>query len=309
MTGDRWTFLVVRSEDTPVRQFTLSTRTFRVVGGVGILASLLLAGFGISAALDATARIQNRALEARNQALSTELDRFRDRVTRLESTLGELADKDAQIRSLAGLDPIDPEVMEVGVGGPGLGSPEAYPLWAVDPVASQDAFALSYDLNALERRARLLSESLHEASDSLESQRDMLESTPSILPTVGWLTSGFSRARFHPIHNRPMPHQGVDISAPRGTPIFAAAKGKVVQAGWNSGYGLTVVIDHGYGYQTLYGHASKLLVQAGQMVTRGDVIAQVGATGIATSPHLHYEVLRYGAPQNPANYILPDAVP
>ena len=309
MTGDRWTFLVVRSEDTPVRQFTLSTRTFRVLGGVGILATLLLAGFGISAALDATARIQNRALEARNQALGVELERFRERVTRLESTLGELAEKDASIRTLAGLDVIDPEVMEVGVGGPGLGSPEAYPLWAVDPAASRDAFALSYDLNALERRARLLSESLSEASDSLQSQRDMMESTPSILPTVGWVTSGFSRARFHPIHNRPMPHQGMDISAPRGTPIFAAAKGKVVQAGWNSGYGLTVVIDHGYGYETLYGHASKLLVQPGQLVTRGDVIAQVGATGIATSPHLHYEVTRYGAVQNPANFILPDLVP
>lgn len=309
MTGDRWTFLVVRDEDTPVRQYSVSTRTLRVLGGVAIMATLVLSGFGLSAAFDATARIQNKRLEARNEALSAELEQFRTRVAGLESTLDGLADRDSEIRTLAGLDPIDPEVMEVGVGGPGLGALDSYPLWSVDSTASKEAFALSYDLNALERRARLLAASLDEATDSLQAHRDLLESTPSILPTTGWMTSGFSRSRFHPIHNRALPHQGVDISAPKGTPIFAAAKGRVVQAGWNSGYGLTVVIDHGYGYTTLYGHASKLLVQPGQTVKRGDVIGQVGSTGIATSPHLHYEVTHNGVVQNPTNFILPDIVP
>lgn len=309
MTGSRWTFLVVRDEDTPVRQYSVSTRTLRVLGGIGVLFSLLLAVFGISAALDATARIQNRRLEARNTALSAELEQFRDRVGRLESTLNGLAEKDARIRTLAGLETIDPEVMEVGVGGPGLESPESYPLWEVDSTASKDAFALSYDLNALERRARLLSTSLDEATDSLQAHRDLLESTPSILPTAGWMTSRFSKSRMHPIHNRPLPHQGIDISAPKGTPIFAAAKGRVVEAGWGAGYGLTIVIDHGFGYTTRYGHCSKLLVRLGQQVNRGDVIGQVGSTGIATSAHLHYEVSLNGVPQNPANFILPDWVP
>lgn len=309
MTGDRWTFLVVRGEDTPVRQYSLTSRTLRVLGGVGVLVALLLGGFGISAALDATARLQNRQLEARNRALSAELEQFRDRVGSLESTLDQLAEKDARIRTLAGLETIDPEVMQAGVGGPGLGALDQYPLWGVDSVASKDAFALSYDLGALERRARLLSASLDEATDSLQAHRDLLESTPSILPTVGWMSSRFSKSRMHPVHNRPLPHEGVDISAPKGTPIFAAAKGRVVRAGWVVGYGLTVEIDHGYGYTTLYGHASKLLVQRGQVVNRGDVIAQVGSTGIATAAHLHYEVSLSGVPQNPANFILPDAVP
>jgi murein DD-endopeptidase MepM/ murein hydrolase activator NlpD len=309
MTGDRWTFLVVRSEDTPVRQYTLSTRTFRVLGGIGALFSLMLAVFGVSAALDATARIQNRRLEAQNVALSTELEQFRERVGHLESTLDQLSEKDARVRTLAGLETIDPEVMEVGVGGPGMGSLESYPLWVVDSAASKDAFALSYDLNALERRARLLSSSLDEATDSLQAHRDLLESTPSIVPTAGWLSSRFSKSRMHPIHNRPLPHQGIDIAAPKGTPIFAAAKGRVVQAGWFAGYGLTVEIDHGFGYTTLYGHCSKVLVRPGQMVNRGDVVGQVGSTGIATSAHLHYEVTFKGVPQNPTNFILPDFVP
>jgi murein DD-endopeptidase MepM/ murein hydrolase activator NlpD len=309
MTGDRWTFLVVRDEDTPVRQYSVATRTFRVLGGFGVLFSLMLAVFGISAALDATARIQNRRLEARNEALTAELEQFRDRVGKLETTLGGLADKDALLRTMAGLEAIDPEVMEVGVGGPGLGAPESYPLWGVDSTASKDAYALSYDLNALERRARLLSSSLDEATDSMEAHRDLMESTPSILPTVGSLSSSFSKSRMHPLHNRPLPHAGVDISAPKGTPIFAAAKGRVVEAGWSSGYGLTVLVDHGYGYTTLYGHCSKILVQPGQAVKRGDVLGQVGATGIATSAHLHYEVRINGVLQNPVNFILPDWVP
>jgi murein DD-endopeptidase MepM/ murein hydrolase activator NlpD len=309
MTGDRWTFLVVRGEDTPVRQYTVSARAVRAVVGAGSVVALVLFGLGLTAASDATARIRNRQLQARNEALNSELQRFRTSVGQLESTVDELTEKDARIRTVAGLDAIDPEVLEAGVGGPGLGSLESYPMWGVDSVAAKDAYAVSYDLNALQRRARLLAVSLDEADDSLRAHRDLLESTPSILPTSGLLSSRFSKSRMHPIHNRPLPHEGIDLAAPKGTPIFAAAKGRVVRAGWVVGYGLTVELDHGYGYRTLYGHASKLLVRVGQEVSRGDVIAQVGSTGIATSSHLHYEVQMNGIPVNPTNFILPDVVP
>ncbi len=309
MTGDRWTFLVVRGEDTPVRQYTLSARGLRILIGVGILLALVVSGFGLSASLDTMARVRNRQLSARNKALNAELEHFRSRVGDLETTVDKLTEKDSRIRTVAGLDAIDPEVLQAGVGGPGLGSLESYPLWAVDSTAAKDAFALSYDLSALERRARLLATSLDEANDSLQAHRDLLESTPSILPTSGLLSSRFSKSRMHPIHNRPLPHEGIDLAAPKGTPIFAAAKGRVIRAGWVVGYGLTVQIDHGHGFTTLYGHASKLLVRPGQTVSRGDVIAQVGSTGIATSSHLHYEVSLNGIPQNPTNYILPDIVP
>jgi murein DD-endopeptidase MepM/ murein hydrolase activator NlpD len=297
MTGDRWTFLVVRGEDTPVRQYTLSSKVLRVLG------------FGILAAVDGSARLQARNLEIRNQALAAELSEFRGRIGNLEESLQGFAEQDARMRTLAGLEAIDPEVMQVGVGGPGLGSLESYPLWPVDSAATKTAFALSYDLNALERRARLLSLSLGEATDSLQAHRDLMESTPSILPTLGWLSSSFSQSRMHPVHNRPLPHPGMDIAADKGTPIFAAAKGRVLRSGWVVGYGMTVEIDHGFGYTTLYGHASQLLVTKGQLVRRGDVIAHVGRTGTATSTHLHYEVSVNGIPQNPANFILPESVP
>jgi murein DD-endopeptidase MepM/ murein hydrolase activator NlpD len=309
MTGDRWTFLVVRGEDTPVRQYTLSSKVLRAAAGVGATAGLAFLGFGILAAVDGSARLQARNLEIRNQALAAELSEFRGRIGNLEESLQGFAEQDARMRTLAGLEAIDPEVMQVGVGGPGLGSLESYPLWPVDSAATKTAFALSYDLNALERRARLLSLSLGEATDSLQAHRDLMESTPSILPTLGWLSSSFSQSRMHPVHNRPLPHPGMDIAADKGTPIFAAAKGRVLRSGWVVGYGMTVEIDHGFGYTTLYGHASQLLVTKGQLVRRGDVIAHVGRTGTATSTHLHYEVSVNGIPQNPANFILPESVP
>jgi murein DD-endopeptidase MepM/ murein hydrolase activator NlpD len=168
---------------------------------------------------------------------------------------------------------------------------------------------VTYDLNALERRTRLLRESLLEASDSLSAHRELLQATPSILPTAGLLTSGFTNARMHPIHNRALPHEGIDVAAPRGTPILAAANGRVTFAGRRSGYGLVVELDHGYGHSTLYGHADRIQVRVGQQVQRGDVIALVGSTGMATSPHLHYEVRVGGQPVNPMNYVITGAVP
>jgi len=309
MTGDRWTLLLLKGEDSPVRQYSISPRTIHLaVGGV---AALLLGVSGVTLAvgLDGTARLKARHLEEQNTLLATELDRIQSRVVGLESTLEDLSEKDARLRVLAGLDTIEDDVLEVGVGGPGLGTPESHPLYEMDEAMGKTAFAVTYDLNALERRARLLSESMSEATDSLAAHRDLLESTPSILPTTGLLSSSFSRGRFHPIHHRPLPHEGVDVAAPKGTAILAAAKGKVVRAGWYAGYGQMVEIDHGYGFTTRYGHASKVLVRVGQRVERGDVVAQVGSTGIATSPHLHYEVRIQGKPQNPMNYILPASMP
>jgi len=309
MTGDKWTFLVVRDEGGPVRQYSLSTRLLKVLGGFGAAVALAFTAFTLVVGVNGAALAKAQHLQEQNDALRTELEQFHQRVGELEGTLGELAQEGSDLRTLAGLETFDPDILEVGVGGPGLGTPSSYGLWAVDSTASKSAFAVSYDLAALERQALLLSTSLDEAADSLAAHHDLMESTPSILPTDGWLSSRFSQSRMHPVHNRPMPHPGIDIAANKGTPIYAAAKGRVLRAGWVAGYGLTVEIDHGYGYTTLYGHASQLLVRRGQQVTRGDVIAQVGSTGVTTSSHLHYEVRINGVAQNPANFILPESVP
>ena len=309
MTGDRWTLLLLKGEESPVKQYSISPRRLHFALG-GVLALVFgVSGMSMAVGLEGTARLRARSLEEKNVTLSSELGRIQAKVEGLEATLGDLSQKDAELRVMAGLEVIEQDVLEVGVGGPGQSTPESNPLYPVDEELGKKAFAVTYDLNALERRAPLLSPSLSAASGSPTAHPDLLEAIPSILPTTGLLSSAFSQRRFHPIHHRPLPHEGIDVSAPKGTAIMAAAKGVVVSSGWVAGYGLMVEIDHGYGFSTRYGHASKVLVRAGQRVERGDVVAQVGSTGIATSPHLHYEVRVQGRPQNPLNYVLQGAVP
>lgn len=309
MAGDHWTFVVLKGEGEPIRQYQVSRASLRRLGwfaGTLALAFLvLLAGIGFGGA----SRMQAQRLAEENNLLTRELDRMKGQVERLDGTLGYFSELDQQMRVMAGLDPIDAEVLEVGIGGPGTRTPRDLPLWGVDSTLTKETFAVSYDLHALERRVTLLESSFTEARDSLQAHRDLLLSTPSILPATGWLSSGFSRSRMHPILHTARPHEGLDISAPRGTPIMAAAAGRVVYAGRKGDLGLTVEIDHGYGYLTRYGHADKLLVREGQRVARGDVIAQVGKSGLSTSSHLHYEVLVDGSPVNPMNFVVDGALP
>jgi murein DD-endopeptidase MepM/ murein hydrolase activator NlpD len=123
-------------------------------------------------------------------------------------------------------------------------------------------------------------------------------STTMHLPVSGRVTSGFG-SRFHPILGYARMHQGVDLAASYGAPITAAGPGKVVAAGWAGGYGREVVIAHGGGIQTRYGHMSRLAAYPGEMVRQGQVIGYVGSSGLSTGPHVHYEVLKNGRPVNP----------
>lgn len=129
-----------------------------------------------------------------------------------------------------------------------------------------------------------------------------LSSTPTIWPVAGWTTSGFGM-RHHPINGGMRFHEGLDIAAPWGTPVKAAADGVVKYAGYKGGYGKIVVIDHGYGIVTYYAHNSRLLVKVGDKVTRGEDISKVGNTGHSTGAHLHYEVHVDGVPIDPMNFL------
>lgn len=125
---------------------------------------------------------------------------------------------------------------------------------------------------------------------------------PNIWPVDGRLESYFGK-RQDPFSGEGAFHRGVDICAPSGTPIRAAADGVVLHAGPISGYGRMIVIDHGNGLQTLYAHLSRYAVVPGQEIRQGETIGAVGASGRVTAPHLHYEVRRFGAPQNPTHYM------
>jgi murein DD-endopeptidase MepM/ murein hydrolase activator NlpD len=128
-------------------------------------------------------------------------------------------------------------------------------------------------------------------------------SIPSRIPLEGYhFTSGFGM-RVHPVLGGRRQHKGIDLAAPMGTPVYAAANGEVSKAEWFSGYGLYVALEHGADIQTRYGHMSRLNVAAGQMVHKGDLIGYVGSTGRSTGPHLHYEVRVAGEAVNPMPYM------
>ncbi len=309
MAEKRVQILVMRGEESPIRQIDVSSRRVRYAAALTAGFLVVLTSLVTLVALDGSARVRAQLLAQENAILTDEVEAIQTQVSALESTLGSLANEGDAFRLLAGLEQLDEEVLQVGVGGPGLPTLESTELWALDPAVGELTFATSYDMLALERRASLLSESLVEATETLSGRNDLLEATPSILPTAGLLSSGFSSARMHPIHHKELPHEGIDLTAPTGTAILAAAKGVVTFSGWMSGYGNLIEIDHGHGFKTRYGHASALIVKRGEQVARGELIAQVGETGVATAPHLHYEVIVDGKPRNPLNFVFANVIP
>lgn len=285
----------------------MSNRLFKLAAGtVGVLtlAGLVFAWATVTKSINLS-RLDR--LEQTNQLLAEELDRTRGLLGELSDTLDLIASRDREVRLLAGLEPVDADVQRAGVGGPVGPLSERDRVLAGGP-SGLEALEARADLAGLIRRANLLSRSFDEAADSLRTHQDRLGRTPSIMPTSGYLSSRFARSRIHPIFHEARAHEGIDVSAPMSTPILATASGVVVDVGRQTGYGNIVTVDHGYGVVTRYAHASRILVRPGQRVRRGDEIALVGNTGIATAPHLHYEVLVDGRQVDPLRYIFPENI-
>lgn len=161
-----------------------------------------------------------------------------------------------------------------------------------------------YQYTELNKQAKELEKNILMLDQYLLDKDSILKSTPTILPTKGWITDYFG-PRIHPISGRLKVHEGMDIGARIGTPILASANGVIIFSGRKPGFGNAVLIDHGYGIETVYAHANSLNVKKGQMVLRGEKIASVGNTGtLTTAPHLHYEIRVNGVAVNPLYFIL-----
>lgn len=304
MKTNRWTIVLVKDGTAPARQFSLSAAGAHRLIVAASVAVVLIAAAAVFFAFDTEARSRAAQLAAENRLLRAEITAIGGQVTELDQAMTTLAARDSRIRELAGLMGIDEEVLEVGIGGPGLESPGDDELWGLDPEASEATYAIRYDIAYLMRQAELLDGSFSESEESLRDRRELLEATPSIAPVNGTLSSAFTHSREDPFDGELRPHYAIDLAAPRGTPIVATAPGRVVFAGSRGGYGNLVEIDHGFGFITRYGHASKLHTRAGQRVDRDEVIAEVGCTGSCEGPHVHYEVLLDGRRVNPSNYLL-----
>ena len=308
MANRRWTVMLVPHGSDGSKALSLSGTLVKLVAGVATIlaASMLAAAIGVVSQSVDLARSQR--LERANRALSSEVTRLGQRVGALSDTLAVIARRDEEMRLVAGLEPLSPDVQRAGIGGPAGTWPEREQLLTEGGTVGREAFGVHTEVDALLRRANMLAESFREAAESIASHTQEMAAMPSIMPTMGFLTSKFSFIRYHPILHESRPHEGIDITAAYGTRIIAPAAGRVITVGYENGYGIMVVIDHGYGLETRYAHMSRSAARMGQMVKRGDLLGYVGSTGLSTGPHLHYEVLRDGRAVDPLRFILPDAI-
>jgi len=310
MVRSKWTVMLIPHDNERVRSIQLSSTGVRAVISLGLFFVLLGSVFTAGFFLKQGQTFRAERLERENILLAAEVTGIRSEMEVLAASIEDLAAKDEKYRTIAGLPAIDRDVQRVGIGGPGTKTLEGLELYHENAEVGEQVFAASYDLETLVRRATLLRASMDEALNTLQLNTERLEATPSILPSAGHLSSLFSSSRRHPVLRITRPHQGIDIAAPVGEPILAPANGKVVYSGNRAGgYGLTVELDHGYGYVTRFAHASRLLVRLGEVVERGQTIAEVGTTGLVTGPHLHYEVEVAGKAVDPLNFIITDALP
>jgi hypothetical protein len=231
-----------------------------------------------------------------------------DRMHQVDQVMAELQEKDDNIyRVIFEAEPIPKSIRDAGFGGvnryrhlEGFGNAEL-------------VVETSQHLDKLVKKLVVQSRSFDEVIALAKNKTQMLASIPAIQPVANdkltRVASGFNY-RIHPIYKIKHFHTGIDFAAPRGTDIFATGDGVVKVVDRESrGYGFHVVIDHGFGYETLYGHMSKFNVRPGQKVKRGDVIGYVGSTGTSTAPHLHYEVIKNGEKINPINFFFNDLTP
>lgn len=167
-------------------------------------------------------------------------------------------------------------------------------------------------MDMLRKQLYIQSNSLEELISMGKNQEERSKCLPAIQPIsnkdLTRTASGYGM-RIDPIYRTPRFHSGMDFSAKVGTEIYATGNGRVTFAGWKQGYGNCLMIDHGFGYETVYGHMSKFKARVGQKVTRGEVIGEVGNTGKSTGPHLHYEVVVRGKHDNPSKYYYMDLTP
>jgi len=231
-----------------------------------------------------------------------------NRSDQIEAILADLQQRDDNIyRVIFEAEPIPNVVREAGVGG--INRYKKLQGFDYTPLMEQT----TQKLDKISKRLYVQSKSFDYVFEMAKNKSDMLAAIPAIQPisnkNLTRLASGFGN-RIHPIYKTTKLHTGMDFTAPKGTEIYATGNGIVKEAN-NSrrGYGNHVVIDHGYGYNTLYAHMKNMIVWPGQKIKRGEVIGYVGNSGTSVGPHLHYEVIKNGHKINPVNFYYNDLSP
>jgi murein DD-endopeptidase MepM/ murein hydrolase activator NlpD len=283
-------------------------RDYFITGLRYLFAGLVLGGIGVVLYASFFKDPQTSRLEREIKFLENQIEDLNNEIDTLEQFAIDLQDRDDNVyRTIFGAEPFPDHMRRGGVGG----SDRYKNLKGYE--SSEDIIETKKRIGRLERMMVAQSKSYQEVYKLAQAQGEMLQSIPAIQPVANTdlkrIASGFGY-RIHPIYKIAKMHAGLDFSAEIGTEIYATGDGTIEAVDSKlSGYGHHVVIQHGYGYETLYAHMSKVSVRQGEKVTRGQVIGYVGNTGTSTGPHLHYEVIKNGTKVDPAFYFYNDITP
>lgn len=296
MLANRFRLIYMPENLSSVKEFRFSRlKTSLIIGGVGLFLFVCIAGV-TALALKIVPDYKSQALALENKILLEEVALAQQKIEELRKEVFALVDSDEEIRLAADLPLIDEGARLAGIGG-------ALPSPGLNP-----AQELQLNLGQLELQVSIQKESYPEILQKLEENLDIALHTPAVPPIEKIrITSQFGY-RKDPFTNMRRKHPGVDFGAPRGVPVYATADGTVTLAKRVNTFGKVVRIDHGYGYETLYGHLQSFNVSLKQKIKRGDVIGFVGNTGRSTGPHLHYEVRVDKKAVDPMDYIFDESV-
>lgn len=284
----------------------LRTRLFRILSFLGTAS--VIGVISVVIAFRYFDSPKEKQLRRELEKMEFQYDLLNKRLNNLSLVLGDLERRDDNVyRAIFETDSIPDEIRRSGFGG----ADRYKELQGF--TNSQLMISTTQKMDQLAKQMYIQSKSYDEVIKLVENKEKLLTAIPAIMPIsvkdLKGVPSGYGY-RTHPIYKIVKMHTGMDFNAAVGTPIYATGDGVVERADAEaSGYGNHVVINHGFGYETLYGHMSKILVVAGQQVKRGEVIGLVGSTGTSSGPHVHYEVIRNGNKINPVSYYFLDLTP
>ena len=250
---------------------------------------------------------REKQLLREKEAMEAQLTNLHQQVDQMQIVMTDLQQRDDNLyRVLFGAEPIPMSIRQ------GTQRKIAYYEELASMTNSQLSADLALKVDVLEKEMYVQAKSYDDILEMAKNQKIRMENIPAIQPVMNKdlkrVASGYGM-RIDPVYHVRKFHQGMDFTAPTGTEVFATGNARVKFTGWKQGYGNTVILDHGFGYETLYAHLYKSLVRKGQKVRRSDIIALVGNSGKSTGPHLHYEVRLNGKPVDPRNYYFYDLSP
>lgn len=299
------TLFVLANDASKPRKLNIPFKYLKVAGALSIVFSLVLAFVLVDYTRLRVNHIEFSSLKKENAEQKAVLNGFATKISDLESQIARLNLFDKKIRIIANIEkdpkPAGQAEQVLGMGGDSSVDENAFPTAGakVDELVEK----MRSDLLNLEYQAADQEESFVELNEHLVKKSVMLASTPSIWPAKGWVTSRFG-SRISPFTGAPQHHSGLDIANSIGSPVIAPADGIVVKVAKEANLGKAVVVSHGYGIKTTYGHLSETFVSVGQRIKRGARIGSIGNSGRSTGPHLHYSVSLNGINVNPEKYIL-----